>query len=235
LGKSWEALRDELQSALHGGVQYEDAAAALNLRDARDLKRPRPGGWVERAEQAGLIRRTSWGIFLVDGWEEREDRARERAGELAAYVRDTERYKRLRKDWLDRLNMSPWNAKAQRKRPASEAELNARRDLESLRKAGAERARYRRQFKQHTREQAGARREEMRDFRERYARRRRGAIEVALARLFEERPEFRSRRVGQITCALPDYLAPDFPRGPDGVPKDREVEEVLDGVAREAS
>ena len=38
-------------------------------------------------------------------------------------------------------------------------------------------------------------------------------------------------RAGQITCRLAFYLAPDFPRGPDGVPKDSEVEAILDGVA----
>jgi FaeA-like protein len=76
---------------------------------------------------------------------------------------------------------------------------------------------------------------EMRDLREGYPARRKGAIEVALARLFAARPEYRSRRVGQITCALPDYLGSDFPRGPDGLPRDAEVDAILDGVARRAS
>jgi hypothetical protein len=71
--------------------------------------------------------------------------------------------------------------------------------------------------------------EEMQDFREGYLERRRGAIKAALAQLFHENPEYRGRRVGQITCGLASYLSPDFSRGPDGVPKDVEVEAILDG------
>jgi hypothetical protein len=67
--------------------------------------------------------------------------------------------------------------------------------------------------------------------RESYPERRRAHIADALARLFAARPEFRGRRVGQVVCKLPDYLAPDFPRGPDGLPKDHEVEELLEGAA----
>ncbi len=73
--------------------------------------------------------------------------------------------------------------------------------------------------------------EEMRKAREGYPERRRGAIKAAIARLFREHPEYRGRRVGQITCRLVSYLSPDFPRGPDGMPKDAEVEEILDGTA----
>jgi hypothetical protein len=71
--------------------------------------------------------------------------------------------------------------------------------------------------------------EEMQCFRESYPERRRGAIKAAIARLFREHPECRGRRAGQITCRLVSYLSPDFPRGPDGVPKDAEVEAILDG------
>ena len=71
----------------------------------------------------------------------------------------------------------------------------------------------------------------MRERREGAPERRRGAIEGAIARLFRERPEYRGRRVGQITCALVTYgLVPDdFPRGvpPGGPPKDREVAAIL--------
>jgi hypothetical protein len=73
--------------------------------------------------------------------------------------------------------------------------------------------------------------DEMRDRRESYPERRREAIVAAIARLFAERPEFRFRRAGQVTCALIDYLPPDFPHGPNGVPKDAEVEAILNGVA----
>jgi hypothetical protein len=61
--------------------------------------------------------------------------------------------------------------------------------------------------------------------------RRKRAIAAAIAGLFAQRPEYRSRRVGQIVCQLPRYLGPDFPRGPDGLPKDAEVEEILAGEA----
>ncbi len=71
--------------------------------------------------------------------------------------------------------------------------------------------------------------EELREVRESYPRRRREAIEAAIARLFKDHPEYRGRRVGQIACRLVDYLPADFPRGPSGVPKDFEVEAVLDG------
>lgn len=47
--------------------------------------------------------------------------------------------------------------------------------------------------------------------------------------LFTDRPEYRTRRVGQIVCGLHDYLSPDFPRGTIGYPKDHEVEKILDG------
>jgi hypothetical protein len=73
--------------------------------------------------------------------------------------------------------------------------------------------------------------EEMRETRESYPERRREAIKAALARLFRERPEFRGRRAGQITCRLAFYFSPDFPRGRDGMPKDAEVEEIMDGTA----
>jgi hypothetical protein len=62
-----------------------------------------------------------------------------------------------------------------------------------------------------------------------YTARRREAIEAAIAELFRERPEFRGRRVGQVTCAL--KLPSDFPRGLDGLPKDAEVEAILEGRA----
>lgn len=73
--------------------------------------------------------------------------------------------------------------------------------------------------------------EDLRKTREGYPDRRRRAIEVAMARLFREHPEYRGRRVGQITCRVVSYLSPDFPRGPDGVPKDAEVEAILEGEA----
>jgi hypothetical protein len=73
--------------------------------------------------------------------------------------------------------------------------------------------------------------DEMRERRESYPGRRRQAIQEAIARLFAERPEFRTRRPGQVTCALIKYLDPDFPRGSEGYPKDAEVEAILSGAA----
>jgi Domain of unknown function (DUF3854) len=73
--------------------------------------------------------------------------------------------------------------------------------------------------------------DEMRDRREGYAERRRQYIAAAIARLFAERPEYRTRRAGQVTCALINYIGPDFPRGQDGAPKDPEVEAILEGAA----
>jgi hypothetical protein len=73
--------------------------------------------------------------------------------------------------------------------------------------------------------------EEMQERREAAPEGREDAIRVAIARLFAEKPEYRGRRAGQVTCALVNYIGPDFPRGPDGLPKDAEVEAILDGEA----
>jgi len=73
--------------------------------------------------------------------------------------------------------------------------------------------------------------EEMQEHRESFDARRRRDIEEAIARLFSQRPEYRCRRVGQITCDIVPYLEADFPRGGVGLPKDAEVEAILDGVA----
>jgi ribosomal protein S19E (S16A) len=80
--------------------------------------------------------------------------------------------------------------------------------------------------------------QEMQEFRASAPHRRRRAIEQALARLFAESPECRARSVGQITCRLLFYLDESFPRGgPDGAPKDAEIEAILDGgeVVEDAS
>ncbi len=115
--------------------------------------------------------------------------------------------------------------------------------LEDARELGGEIEAERRERQDHKRQSEAFRRrlevvpdpaptaEEMRARRESYPERRREHIAVAMARLFEERPEYRDRRTGQITCALIKYLAPDFPRGSDGCPKDAEVEELLAGLA----
>jgi len=73
--------------------------------------------------------------------------------------------------------------------------------------------------------------DEMREDRESYPERPRDDGIAAIAALFRERPEYRGRRVGQITARLVHYVGPDIPRGQDGAPKDREVEAILDGHA----
>ena len=73
---------------------------------------------------------------------------------------------------------------------------------------------------------------EMQERREARPKERQAAIRDAIARLFAERPEYRDRRAGQIVCQLVmHYIGPNFPRGPDGMPKDAEVEAILEGVA----
>ena len=73
---------------------------------------------------------------------------------------------------------------------------------------------------------------QMQERRESYPDRRREAIAAAITRLFAEKPEARTWRPGRITCAIVmRYIGPDFPRGQDGMPKDAEVEAILDGVA----
>jgi hypothetical protein len=115
--------------------------------------------------------------------------------------------------------------------------------VEDARELGREPEADRLQIARHDRERDGYRsrhkikaepvptHEEMQQRREKAPDRRREAIKAAVARLLHERPEYRTRRAGQITCALVNYLPPDFPQGTEGFPKDVEVEELLEGVA----
>lgn len=121
----------------------------------------------------------------------------------------------LTEDWLEALDR-------ERDR-AGEIELYKR----DMRRYNRESKAYRNREK--VKAASSASHEEMRGFRESYPERRRAEIKAALTRLFREYPEYRGRRVGQITCQLLFYLPEDFPRGPDGVPKDAEVEAILDG------
>ncbi len=116
-------------------------------------------------------------------------------------------------------------------------------NLDRERERAGEIALYRRDMAKYNREREGYRNrdrikadpapseEEMRGHRESAPDRRRQAVEAAIARLFREQPEYRGRRVGQITCRLMFYLPDDFPRGDIGAPKDAEVEAILDGAA----
>jgi Bifunctional DNA primase/polymerase, N-terminal/Primase C terminal 1 (PriCT-1) len=121
------------------------------------------------------------------------------------------------------------------------------RRLEDVRELGNEPRADRLQIAEHARQRAAYHRddktdrdpteEEMRERRESFPVGRRTAIEHLLAQLFAERPEFKRRRVGQITCRIIRLVGPDFPRGQIGMPKDAEVEKILDGepYRREAS
>ena len=121
----------------------------------------------------------------------------------------------LTADWLDALN--------ERRDPDGEI-ADHRRDLAKYER---EREAYRNRDKMPAGEAPTA--DEMRERRESYPDRRRAAIGEAIAGLFAARPEYRARRAGQVTCALHDFLPADYPRGPDGYPKDDEVAEILDG------
>lgn len=73
---------------------------------------------------------------------------------------------------------------------------------------------------------------ELQEYRESAPTRRKEAIEHALTRLFSRHPEYRTRRPGQISCALLMYgLVPEpFPRGvdPGGPPRDAEILEIME-------
>jgi len=117
-----------------------------------------------------------------------------------------------------------------------EALENARRLGEEIEAEERDQARHRRQSeafrrRHETKADKDPAEDEMRGRREGGAERRRQAIEAAIAELFREHPEYRGRRAGQVTCALARYIGPDFPRGPDGLPKDAEVEAILEGMA----
>jgi len=117
------------------------------------------------------------------------------------------------------------------------------RRVEDARELGREPEADRLQIARHDRERDGYRNRhretpqrapaerEMRQRRDSYPERRRAATKRAIARLFAERPEYRARRVGQITARLVHYIGPDFPSGQDGAPKDSEVEAILNGHA----
>jgi hypothetical protein len=124
---------------------------------------------------------------------------------------------RLAEDWLERLD----DARKLGKEVEADELAAARHKLKS-------RAFHNRH--KHQADEAPAE-DEMQERRGGYVERRRRAIEEAIARLFAERPEYRNRRTGQVTCALINYLSPDFPRGQDGAPKDGEVEAILEGAA----
>ena len=121
------------------------------------------------------------------------------------------------------------------------------RRVEDARELGREPEADRLQIARHDRERDGYRNRrgekpqraptegETRQRRESYPERRRIATERAIAALFREHPEYRARRVGQITARLVHYIGSDFLGGQLGAPKDQEVEAILDGEPRDRS
>jgi hypothetical protein len=205
LGKIRGHIIDVLESA-NGALTLQELAAAMHKARPRDLVR------AKRKDSPGS--RNGPVIMLLQ------------AGivEWACDVETRQELVRLTPDWLEALE----NARKLGREVDSE---EFGRGAESL-----DRERYREKSRAfHNRHKVKAEEapaeDEIRGRREGYAERRRRAIEEAIARLFAERPEYRTRRAGQVTCALIHYIGPDFPRGQDGAPKDGEVEAILEGAA----
>jgi hypothetical protein len=114
---------------------------------------------------------------------------------------------------------------------ALERELYSGHTADERQKKRREESRDRWRNRENTHPEPAPSEDDMRESWASYPERRRKATEAAIARLFQECPEYRTRRVGQITCRLVSYLSPDFPRGSNGLPKDAEVEAILDGAA----
>jgi hypothetical protein len=118
--------------------------------------------------------------------------------------------------WLDALNRD--------RERAGELEAH-RRDMRAY---NQEREAYRNRHKGKAERSPTER--EMQERRESAPEARRAAVKSAIVCLFRERPDYRRRRVGQITCALVHYLPGNFPRAadPGGPPKDGEVAAILE-------
>jgi hypothetical protein len=84
---------------------------------------------------------TGAGITLAEDWLEGIGRYREIKGEVAAEIRDREANKRRRLEHMDRLA-----GRKARRRPMSEAEIEARATLDYLRQQEHERKRFKRGF-----------------------------------------------------------------------------------------
>ncbi len=167
----------------------------------------RTGDWITVAELAAMM-----------GHKRPRDLRRRQIADLAAagVVECSGEYIRLTADWLEALN---------RMREQDGEIADHRRDMaEYERQRDAYRNRHR-----HEAEQAPTP-AEMCENRENAHERRRDAISAAIGRLFCERPEYRRRRVGQITCAIINMGLPnDFPHGigAGGAPKDHEIAAIL--------
>ena len=207
LGKRRGRIIDVLEYT--GGLNIDELADALTGEDG---KRPRPRDLKRRTLPAMLASRVvecEAGKYRLSAeWRAALDRRREEDGEIAAAEYQRREHERQRERFAE-----AWK----RGEVVSKDELARRR--------------HRRRHPYHVHADHAPTHDEMQERWESRPERRREAIKEAIARLFEERPEYRTRRTGQVTCALVNYLGKDFPRGPDGVPKDAEVEELLEGQA----
>ncbi len=137
--------------------------------------------------------------------------------EEAAVVKCSGDTVRLTADWLDALNR--------------ERELAG--EISAMRRDMARYEREREAFRNPDAEPEDAPTEkEMEERRENAPDRRRAGVEQALVHLFRQYPEYRGRRVGQITCGLimRGLVPENFPRevGLGGAPKDAEVASILE-------
>lgn len=168
----------------------------------------RTGDWITWAELAAMMNH------------KRPRDLRNRQGKdlaAAGVIECSGDYVRLTADWLDALNRM--------REEGGEIADHRRAMAEYARQRDAYRNRHR-----HVPEPAPTV-ADMHEDRVSAPARRREAIEQAVVRLFRERPEYRSRRVGQITCAIINGgLSDDFLRGvgAGGAPKDHEVAAILE-------
>lgn len=202
-----------------GPQSLEEIAGRLGWKSVRDLK----CRYLKPLAELGLIEDRG-GVYVLPG----EPRYQERIAEIrrARYGGGLRKVRR-------RDQQGRWVSHVVEVSPKSEDE---REEADRLAYEG-DRRKYRGEDVELTPHVANTGTDEFtweleREGREAGQEERQEAIRAAIARLFSDRPEYRSRRVGQITCAITmHYLGPDFPRGTLGVPKDAEVESILDGAA----
>jgi hypothetical protein len=211
LGKIRCAVLDDLER--WGGVATIDELGELYNRRPYDLRTRT----LPMLEEAGIIAVAGDLVSLTDNWLEALEHERLLKGEIAAAERDKSRYKRQSAAYRNRHKIKADPAPTDEGLASQGSGREQRlKELEVRRLVAQGMA------PRFAREAV---------FGESDAERRRQCIVEAIALLFAEKPIYREMRVGQITCALINYLGPDFPRGQDGAPKDAEVEAILEGAA----
>lgn len=210
LGKTAGAVVDALEAA-GGTLTLAELSHAVGISRPRDLRRQ--DGPLSRLESAAVVECSGDTVSLAADWSGALDNERERAGEIAAHRRDMARFDRERGSHRQSLEGARRGGVEPGENPASEPPAPPPVVDPSPTAA------------------------EMAERRESAPQRRREAVERAIVALFQARPEYRVRRVGQIACALGPYLAADFPVGvaPRGAPKDSEVAEILTDNALEVA